>query len=116
MLGFDAAGEVARRRAGGDACSRPGDAVYYAGSIARPGTNAELHLVDERIVGRKPASLGWAEAAALPLTAITAWEMLFDRLEIRAPGARRRARASSSSAAPAASARWRCSSPAGSPT
>ena len=64
---------------------RAGDAVYYAGSIARQGTNAELHLVDERIVGRKPASLGWAEAAALPLTAITAWEMLFDRLEVTRP-------------------------------
>ena len=73
-----------RRRAGGDALRgrRPG---LYAGSIARQGTNAELHLVDERIVGRKPASLGWAEAAALPLTAITAWEMLFDRLEVQRP-------------------------------
>ena len=63
----------------------PGDAVFYAGSIARPGTNSELHLVDERIVGRKPASLSDAEAAALPLTAITAWEMLFDRLDVNDP-------------------------------
>ena len=84
VLGFDAAGVVVA--AGPEATLfRPGDAVYYAGSIARPGTNAEFHLVDERIVGRKPPTLGWAEAAALPLTAITAWEMLFDRLEIRRP-------------------------------
>jgi zinc-binding alcohol dehydrogenase family protein len=84
VLGFDAAGEVVA--AGPEAVLfRPGDAVYYAGSIARQGTNAELHLVDERIVGRKPASLDWAEAAALPLTAITAWEMLFDRLEAQRP-------------------------------
>lgn len=84
VLGFDAAGEVVA--AGPDASLfRPGDAVFYAGSSIRQGTNAELHLVDERIVGRKPASLDWAEAAALPLTAITAWEMLFDRLEVQRP-------------------------------
>lgn len=84
VLGFDAAGEVVA--AGPEAAFfGAGDAVYYAGSIARAGTNAELHLVDERIVGRKPASLDWAEAAALPLTAITAWEMLFDRLEVERP-------------------------------
>ena len=64
---------------------RPGDAVFYAGSIARPGTNAELHLVDERIVGHKPKTLSFAQAAALPLTGVTAWELLFDRLGIR-PG------------------------------
>lgn len=62
---------------------KPGDAVYYAGSIARPGTNSEYHLVDERIVGRKPRSLDFAEAAALPLTAITAWELMFDRIGLR---------------------------------
>jgi NADPH2:quinone reductase len=84
VLGFDAAGTV--EAAGPDTgLFRPGDAVYYAGAIDRPGTNAELHLVDERIVGRKPASLSWSEAAALPLTAITAWEMLFDRLEAGRP-------------------------------
>ncbi|KXV58746.1 Zn-dependent oxidoreductase [Acetobacter senegalensis] len=60
-----------------------GDQVFYAGTLDRPGTDAEFHLVDERIVGRKPHSLNWAEAAALPLTAITACEMLFDRLDIR---------------------------------
>ncbi|MBT8363059.1 MAG: zinc-binding alcohol dehydrogenase family protein [Deltaproteobacteria bacterium] len=84
VLGWDAAGVV-------DAVGptvqdfKPGDQVFYAGSIARPGTNSEYHLVDERIVGRKPTSLSNAEAAALPLTSITAWEMLFDRLEVKRP-------------------------------
>ena len=84
VLGFDAAGVV-------DAVGpevtlfKPGDAVFYAGSIARSGSNAEFQLVDERIVGHKPKSLGFSAAAALPLTAITAWELLFDRLGI-APG------------------------------
>jgi len=84
VLGWDAAGTVAA--VGPDVTLfRPGDAVFYAGALSRPGTNAEFHLVDERIVGNKPASLGWSEAAALPLTAITAWEALFDRLDIRRP-------------------------------
>lgn len=83
-LGWDAAGVV--RAVGTDVTGfRPGDEVFYAGSIARQGANAELHLVDERIVARKPRSLGWAEAAALPLTSITAWEALFDRLDVRKP-------------------------------
>jgi zinc-binding alcohol dehydrogenase family protein len=84
VLGYDAAGVVA---AVGPDCRlfKPGDAVWYAGSITRPGTNAEFHLVDERIVGPKPKSLGFAQAAALPLTTITAWEMLFDRFGVR-PG------------------------------
>ena len=82
VLGWDAAGIVTA--VGPDVTLfQPGDAVFYAGDITRPGTNAEYHLVDERIVGRKPASLDWSEAAALPLTAITAWEALFDRLDIR---------------------------------
>lgn len=86
VLGFDAAGVV--EAVGPDVQNfKPGDAVFYAGSIARPGTNSEYHLVDERIVGRKPASLNNAEAAALPLTAITAWEMLFDRLDVKRPTA-----------------------------
>jgi zinc-binding alcohol dehydrogenase family protein len=81
VLGWDAAGVVLE--AGQDAeLFRPGDEVWYAGSIARPGTNSELHLVDERIVGSKPKSLGFAQAAALPLTTITAWELLFDRLGV----------------------------------
>jgi zinc-binding alcohol dehydrogenase family protein len=81
ILGYDAAGVV---EAVGAAVTlfKPGDEVFYAGSIARPGTNVELHLVDERIVGRKPRSLSFAQAAALPLTAITAWEMLFDRFGV----------------------------------
>lgn len=84
VLGWDASGIV---RAVGPEVTlfKPGDRVWYAGSIARPGTNSELHLVDERIVGHAPQSLDFAQAAALPLTAITAWEMLFDRLGI-APG------------------------------
>jgi NADPH:quinone reductase len=84
ILGWDAAGIV---KATGPDCTlfQPGDEVYYAGSIARPGTNAELHLVDERIVGRKPRTLNFAQAAALPLTTITAWELLFDRFGVQ-PG------------------------------
>ena len=86
VLGWDAAGIV--RAVGPDVTLfKPGDRVWYAGDITRPGSNAELQLVDERIVGRMPARLGFAEAAALPLTAITAWELLFDRLGV-APGKR----------------------------
>ena len=81
VLGWDAVGTVV---ATGPNASlfKTGDQVYYAGSIARPGSNSEFHTVDERIVGSKPASLSNAQAAALPLTAITAWEGLFDRLRI----------------------------------
>ena len=81
ILGWDAAGIVKEI---GNAVSlfRPGDEVYYAGSVDRAGSYAELQCVDERIVGRKPRTLGFAEAAALPLTTITAWEMLFDRLRL----------------------------------
>ena len=81
VLGWDVAGVVT---AVGSEVSlfQPGDKVYYAGSIARAGGNSELHVVDERIVGHMPKTLGFAEAAALPLTAITAWELLFERLQI----------------------------------
>ncbi len=81
VIGWDAAGIV---RAVGDKVTlfRPGDRVMYAGTLQRPGTNSERHLVDERIVGRMPASIDFAAAAALPLTTITAWEILFDRLQI----------------------------------
>ncbi|KID31493.1 zinc-binding alcohol dehydrogenase family protein [Prauserella rugosa] len=81
VLGFDAAGVV---RAVGDEVSlfAPGDEVFYAGTIDRPGTNQRFHLVDERIVGPKPASTSFADAASLPLTAITAWETLFDRFRL----------------------------------
>jgi len=81
ILGYDATGVVAA--VGPEATLfKPGDEVWYAGSIIRPGTNSEFHLVDERIVGRKPKSLDFAAAAALPLTSITAWEMLFDRFGV----------------------------------
>jgi len=81
VLGWDAAGVV---EATGPDCAlfKPGDEVFYAGSIQRQGTNSERHLVDERIVGRKPRRPSFAEAAALPLTGITAWELLFDRLGV----------------------------------
>ncbi|KAF1013216.1 MAG: Zinc-type alcohol dehydrogenase-like protein [Stenotrophomonas maltophilia] len=88
MLGLDAVGIV--DAVGSEVTLfQPGDVVYYAGVIDRPGSNAEYHLVDERSVGRKPASLGDAAAAALPLTALTAltaWELLFDRLRITENG------------------------------
>ncbi|MHC2088840.1 zinc-binding alcohol dehydrogenase family protein [Methylobacterium sp. CM6244] len=84
ILGYDAVGIV--EAVGEEArLFRTGDAVFYAGALGRPGTNAELHCVDERIVGHKPASLSAAEAAAMPLTAITAWEALFDRLDVGKP-------------------------------
>ena len=81
VLGWDASGVV---RAVGEKVTlfKPGDRVMYAGSLLRPGTNSELHLVDERIVGPMPTSLSFEEAAALPLTSITAWELLFDRLQV----------------------------------
>jgi len=81
VLGWDAVGEVV---ATGDKVSHfsPGDKVFYAGDLTRAGSNAEFQLVDERIVGKQPKSLSAAEAAALPLTAITAWELLFERLGI----------------------------------
>lgn len=84
ILGFDAAGIV--DAVGPDvSLFKPGDEVWYAGSIQRQGTNSEFHLVDERIVGHKPKTLSFAQSAALPLTSITAWELLFDRLGV-APG------------------------------
>lgn len=82
ILGWDAAGVV---QAVGDAGSlfAAGDEVYYAGDLTRPGCDSELHLVDERIVGKKPTSLSFEAAAAMPLTTITAWEALFDRLGVK---------------------------------
>ena len=86
ILGWDAAGVVVGH---GPDCTRfkPGDAVYYAGSVIRQGANCQFHLVDERIVGRKPATLSFAEAAALPLTTLTAWELMFERMGISKSGA-----------------------------
>lgn len=82
VLGWDVAGVV--KAVGSEVTLfKAGDKVFYAGSIARAGGNSELHVVDERIVGHMPKTLGFAEAAALPLTAITAWELLFDRLQIK---------------------------------
>ena len=81
ILGWDAAGIVEQI---GDEVTlfKPGDEVYYAGSITRSGSNSELHTVDERIAGHKPKSLSFEQAAALPLTTITAWEALFERIGI----------------------------------
>ncbi len=85
VLGYDASGVV--RAVGGEVTLfQAGDAVFYAGAIDRPGTNSSLHAVDERIVGRKPKTLSHADAAALPLTAITAWELLFDRFSVEEGG------------------------------
>lgn len=81
VLGWDASG-VVKATGPNVTLFKPGDRVWYAGSIARAGTNSEFHLVDERIVGHMPKSLDFAQAAALPLTSITAWEMLFDRLGV----------------------------------
>ena len=85
VLGWDASGIV---RAVGSSVTllKEGDEVFYAGSIVRPGSNSEFQLVDERIVGRKPATLDFAQSAALPLTSITAWELLFDRLKVAEGG------------------------------
>lgn len=81
ILGWDAAGIV---REVGEAVTlfKPGDRVWYAGALDRSGSNAEFQLVDERIVGPMPGSLDFAQAAALPLTSLTAWELMFDRLQV----------------------------------
>ncbi|KRT13578.1 NADPH:quinone reductase [Pedobacter ginsenosidimutans] len=81
VIGWDATGTV---EAVGEAVTffKPGDAVYYAGDLTRSGSNAEYQLIDERIVGLKPSTLSNAEAAAMPLTALTAWESLYDRMRI----------------------------------
>ena len=85
ILGWDAAGIVVA--SGPDASLfKVGDRVYYAGSIGRPGSNAELHLVDERIVGHLPRSLGFAQAAALPVASLAAWEALFERMRVSSTG------------------------------
>ncbi|MEV7680520.1 zinc-binding alcohol dehydrogenase family protein [Streptomyces sp. NPDC088341] len=82
VLGWDASGTVV---AAGDEVElfQVGDEVYYAGALDRPGANSRYHAVDERLVGRKPTTLTYGEAAALPLTALTAWEGLFDRMGLR---------------------------------
>lgn len=86
IIGYDASGVV--ESTGSDVTLfKPGDEIFYAGDITRSGSNAEFHLIDERIVGRKPSSLSFAESAALPLTSITAYESFFDRLNIDIHGA-----------------------------
>lgn len=85
VLGWDAVGTV-EAIGGGVKNFKVGDRVYYAGSIVRPGANAELHAVDERIVALAPKSLDDSQAAALPLTTITAYELLFDRLQVPKDG------------------------------
>lgn len=88
VLGWDAAGMV--EAVGTEvALFKPGDEVYYAGEITRPGSNAQFQVVDERLVGRKPRSFSFAQAAAMPLTTITAWEALFDRLGVDQKGSDR---------------------------
>ncbi|MFK7996393.1 MAG: zinc-binding alcohol dehydrogenase family protein [Granulosicoccus sp.] len=86
VIGYDASGVVEAIGEGVELFS-VGDEVFYAGDITRSGSNAEFQLVDERIVGRKPKSLSFAESAALPLTSITAYESFFDRLGIDVDGA-----------------------------
>lgn len=82
IIGYDAAGVI--RKIGNEVSKfKVGDTVFYAGDITRPGTNSEFHLVDERIVGKKPDSLDFAEAAGMPLTSITAWELLFDAFDLQ---------------------------------
>ena len=82
ILGWDAAGVVVET---GSAATKfkAGDEIFYAGEFTRPGANAEFQVVDERLVGRKPSSIGFADAAALPLTSITAWEILFDSYRLK---------------------------------
>ena len=81
ILGWDAAGVI--EEVGSDVTLfKPGDEVYYAGSVDRPGSYAEFQAVDERIVGKKPTTIDFADTAALPLTTITAWELLFDRMSV----------------------------------
>ncbi len=82
VIGYDASGIV--KEVGSKVSKyKVGDEVFYAGDITRPGTNSEFHVVDERIVGHKPKSLNFTDAAGLPLTSITAWEILFDSLRVR---------------------------------
>lgn len=85
ILGYDAAGIVVA--IGSDVVTyKQGDEVFYAGDITRPGSNAQFQLVDERIVGRKPSSLEFVDAAAMPLTSITAWEILFEGFKLQEGG------------------------------
>ena len=85
IIGYDATG-VVRDVGSGVSKFQVGDEVFYAGDLTRRGTNSEFHAVDERIVGKKPKTLGFAEAAGFPLTSITAWEILFDSFALNEGG------------------------------
>jgi len=89
ILGWDVAGTVVATGSNVSEEFKPGDAVYYAGDLTRPGANSEFHVVDSRIVGYRPRKLSAAEAAAVPLTALTAWEALFDRIGFSRAGRNR---------------------------
>ena len=81
VIGYDACGTITA--VGADVTEfQVGDDVFYAGDLTRPGTNSEFHAVDARIIGKKPQSLDFDEAAGIPLTAITAWELLFDSMRL----------------------------------
>lgn len=80
ILGWDVAGTVVAMGSEVSAEFKPGDAVYYAGDLTRPGANSEFHVADFRIVGHRPRKISASEAAAIPLTALTAWETLFTRI------------------------------------
>jgi NADPH:quinone reductase len=81
ILGYDASGIV--EAAGDQAIFKKGDSVIYAGAIGRPGSNQQYQLVDSRIAAKKPESLAWDDAAALPLVSITAWEMFEDKFRLK---------------------------------
>lgn len=89
VLGWDVVGTVAAKGASVSTDFLLGDRVYYAGDVTRPGANSEFHTVDSRIVGHRPANLSAAESAAIPLTALTAWEVLFERMGFSRTGANR---------------------------
>jgi zinc-binding alcohol dehydrogenase family protein len=89
VLGWDVAGIVVAKGASVSTGFMPGDLVYYAGDLTRPGANSEFHSVDSRIVGHRPANLSASDAAAIPLTALTAWEVLFDRIGFSRTGINR---------------------------
>ncbi len=82
VIGWDAVGTV---EAAGDDASlfQKGDKVFYAGDLSKPGSNQEFQLIDERIVGHAPKNISTEEASAMPLTSLTAWEILFDRIRIQ---------------------------------
>jgi NADPH:quinone reductase-like Zn-dependent oxidoreductase len=89
IVGWDAAGVVVSVGSDVEGTFRPGDAVYYAGDLNRPGANSEFHAVDSRIVGYRPVTLPAAQASAIPLAALTVWEALFERMGLSISGGNR---------------------------